>query len=411
MTQTHTRPGADIAPARSRFNFVVAAYGLLVLLVGANMATPLYPLYEKQFGFGPMTVTLVFAVYAVVLIPSLLVFGPLSDAIGRRAVLLPAICGGLLGSIVMLFAAGTGWLFVARVIQGISLGAIQGTASATLVETEPRGNRGWATTVASATTAGATALGPLLGGAIGEYLPAPLHTSFVVHIGLAVVALLLVLRLPRAAERGGSWRPRKPKMPPQARAPFLTAGAAGFLAWAVTALFLALVPSFLESLRGGAISVGLAGLCVGLMLGVSAVAQFASRSASNLASQLGGLGVLVVGLGTLALASVASRLDLLLVAAVVIGIGQGLAFRGSLAIVNHISPDADRANVVSLYYVIVYIGVAFPVIGVGFLSQAVGLVPAVLSFAVAIAVLAAAGGLATLAVRGHRALAEPLAKS
>lgn len=405
MTALTTFLHPSPAPTRSRYSFTVAAYALLVLLVGANVTTPLYPLYEKQFGFGPLTVTLVFAVYAVALIPSLLVFGPLSDAAGRRAVLIPAILGGIIGSVMLLLASGTAWLFVARVIQGVALGATQGTASAALVETEPRGNRVWATTVASATTAGATAIGPLLGGVIGEYLPDPLRTPFIVHIVLAACALLLVLRLPRTGERV-SWRPRQPRTPPGARAPFFTAGAAGFLAWAVTALFLGLVPSFLASLRHGHVSVGLAGLCVGLMLAVSAVAQLLGRSMPNLSSQLVGLGVLVAGLALLAWTSVVSSLVLLLVSAVVIGLGQGLAFRGSLAVVNQISPDADRANVTSLYYVIVYIGVAFPIIGVGLLSRGVGLVPAVLTFTVAIAVLAVLGALATRAMRRHPALTE-----
>lgn len=405
MTQLKTFLHPSAAPTRSRYSFLVAGYTLVVLLVGANMPTPLYPLYEKQFGFGPLTVTLVFAVYAVVLIPSLLIFGPLSDAVGRRAVLIPAIIGGILASVVLLFATGTPLLFVARVIQGLALGATQGTASAALVETEPRGNKVWATTVASAATAGGTALGPLLGGVIGEYLPAPLRTSFVVHIVLAAIALVLVLRLPGNSEKA-DWHPRRPRTPNGAVPPFLVAGAAGFLAWAVTALFLGLVPSFLASLRHGHVSVGLAGLCVGVMLVVSALAQVLGRAVPNITSQLVGLGVLVLGLAVLAWTSLASSLVLLLVSAVVIGLGQGMAFRGSLAIVNKVSPDEDRANVTSLYYVIVYIGVAFPVIGVGLLSRATGLVPAVLVFAIAIAVLAVLGAVATLAVRGHRALAD-----
>src|ERR1041385_9036290 len=60
----------------------------LLLMAGANLATPLYAVYAQRFHFSSLVLTAIFATYAVVLVPSLIVFGRLSDRIGRRLVLL-----------------------------------------------------------------------------------------------------------------------------------------------------------------------------------------------------------------------------------------------------------------------------------------------------------------------------------
>jgi hypothetical protein len=85
--------------------FWLAAATYLVLLAGTNIPNPLYGHYAAAFGFGPATVTAVFAVYVAALTPSLLFVGPLSDAIGRRAVLLPAIALGIAGAALLAAAA------------------------------------------------------------------------------------------------------------------------------------------------------------------------------------------------------------------------------------------------------------------------------------------------------------------
>lgn len=69
-----------------RVPFLVVAIAWFATMAGANLATPLYAVYEREFGFSSAVLTVVFATYTVVLAPSLLVSGQLSDRFGRRRV-------------------------------------------------------------------------------------------------------------------------------------------------------------------------------------------------------------------------------------------------------------------------------------------------------------------------------------
>ncbi|MER7078244.1 Predicted arabinose efflux permease, MFS family [Saccharopolyspora kobensis] len=367
------------------WRFWGAAYALLVLLTGTNLPTPLYRDYEQRFGFSPLVVTLIFAAYVAVLIPSLLLAGPLSDAIGRRRVLLPAVVAAALGALGFALASDTGWLFAARVLQGLAVGLAAGPLTAALTELEPSGDHRKAALVSTVVSVGGLGIGPVLAGLLAQYAPAPRVLPFVVEIVLLLLAAVAVCALPdaRAVARR---RPRRPEIPAAMRSAFATSGTANFLAFAVIGLFLALVPTYVAALAKST-NLLLGGGAVALMLACSAFVQLVGHGKSPHDLQRAGLPVLAVGLGLLALAGSLSSLVLLLIATALAGVGQGLVFLGGLTAINQAAPADRRTEVLSSFYVIVYSGVGLPVIGVGFLATGIGLVPAVRDFAVAVAVL------------------------
>lgn len=102
---------------------------------------------------------------------------------------------------------------------------------------------------------------------------------------------------------------------------------------------------------------------------------------------IAGLVLLIIGLASIVLAVPLHAPALLLIGALIEGAGYGLAWMGSLALVNRVAPTEQRANVLASFYVATYLGVGIPVVGVGFLAGGIGLYPAVVAFALVIALL------------------------
>ncbi|HEV3292278.1 MAG TPA: MFS transporter, partial [Streptosporangiaceae bacterium] len=113
---------------------------MMVLFIYASAApTPLYGVYQARWGFSAATLTAVFAIYIVFLLATLLVFGSLSDYIGRRPLIMAAIAANVAAFVLFLVADGAGLLFAARALQGLAVGATANALGAVLLDLRPRG--------------------------------------------------------------------------------------------------------------------------------------------------------------------------------------------------------------------------------------------------------------------------------
>jgi MFS family permease len=355
---------------------------MAIILASSNLLTPLYATYQRIFHFSPLTLTLIFATYVVTLIPALLLFGPLADAIGRRPLLLAALLSTAVASLVLAIAPATSWLFAARAFQGLGVGMLSGAGSAALIELE--GDTKRAALVTSASLTGGAGAGALLAGILAQYAPAPLVLSFLVSIGLLVLAMLgvssMVEPLPRAARH--PWRPHLPQFPP-ARWAFLLATAVFALAVGVNALFLTLIPSFVRTLLH-INNLAFAVSPVALYFGLGALAEMLFRKQPARRSALFGLLLLICGLLAILFTGPTQSIPLLLIGAVFGGIGQGLAFLGSLALADALVPLDRRGSILATYYALVYFSFGATAIGVGWLTTYLDLNHAVQVFAVVI---------------------------
>ncbi|MGZ4277624.1 MAG: MFS transporter, partial [Solirubrobacteraceae bacterium] len=121
--------------------FLILTVAFFTLLLGSNLPTPLYAVYRERFGFSSAVLTLVFATYMVVLVPTLLLCGQLSDRVGRKRVIAAGLVTAAAGLGLFAAATATAWLFAARAVQGLSVGMVTSAATAGLVELEPHGDR------------------------------------------------------------------------------------------------------------------------------------------------------------------------------------------------------------------------------------------------------------------------------
>jgi len=362
--------------------FVLAGTALFVLVAGANLATPLYAVYRERFGFSSVVLTLVFATYQLVLCPSLLVFGQLSDRLGRRPVIAGGLALAMVGLALFALARGTGWLFAARSVQGLAVGAASGAATAALVELAPAGAAARAALLSTLAQAGGSAVGPLVGGMLAEWAPAPRTTAFVAGLVVTGVVLAGVLALPgMPGPAGGAWRMQRPSVPREIRARFARLALTAAAAWAVAGLYLSVVPSYVGSLLDTS-NLALEGAIAALMLLASCAAQVVfRRGGAPERDQSLGLALVVLSLGALVAAFPTRSLALLLLAAVVGGVGHGMAFLGAQTDVNAIAPPDRRGEVTAAFFVCVYLGVAVSAIGVGLVATLASLYTAVVVFA------------------------------
>jgi MFS family permease len=372
--------------------FGVVAYSFLVTMLGTTMPTPLYPLYQAKMGFSGFVVTLVFATYAAGVIAALLLCGGLSDRIGRRPVLLPGVLLSASSAVVFLFAGGVGALLVGRVLSGLSAGVFTGTATATLLDLVPTYQRARAGMVAAAVNMGGLGLGPPLAGILAQYAPAPLHLCFVVDLALLVPAAIGIWLIPEPIVTRGRvrLRPQRLRVPAEVRGTFVRAAIAGFAGFAVLGLFTAVSPSFLGQVLHEP-NHALVGLVVFSLFLASTVGQVLARYVSEHRALLIGCLTLAAGVAIVGVSLWQARLELLVLGAVVAGLGQGSSFRAGLVAVGSASPPEHRGEVSSSLFVVIYVAISLPVIGVGAASETFGLVPAGIVFAAAVAVLALIG--------------------
>ncbi len=390
-------PSASVATAARRGLSGTAAtagtaYAFAVTMIGTTLPTPLYPIYEQRFGITNLLVTVIFATYAVGVIAALLVLGRSSDAVGRRPVLLAGLACAAGSSVVFALADGLAPLLAGRLLSGLSAGIFTGTATATLVDLAPAQARARGTLIATAMTVTGLGLGPPLAGLLAQVAPDPLRLPYAVHLALLApaAAAIWAMREPVAVEPSSNLRRLRVQrlhVPREVRPVFVRAGTASLAAFAVMGLFTAVAPSLLIELLHLKSHL-LSGAVVFVLLGTSAAAQLALELIpARTALPLGCL-LLVAGSGLIAGAIAASSLALLLAGAAIAGAGTGFCFRAGLTLVNTASPSERRAEVASSFFVVSYLAISVPIVGVGVAAEAVGLRPAGIAFAGLVGLLA-----------------------
>ena len=191
---------------------------LVVSFLAASSApSPLYALYREAWGFSPLALTVIFSSYAFALLAALLVFGALSDHLGRRTVILASLLIELLSIVLFWSADSAGWLLAARIVQGFATGIATSALSATLLDLSPA--RG--ALFNSVAPMFGMAVGALGASALVQFAPAPMHLVFDVLLAILALQTLAALFLPdTVTRRPGVWQSLRPRIaiPPAARA-------------------------------------------------------------------------------------------------------------------------------------------------------------------------------------------------
>ena len=381
--------------------WVVAAASCLNLAFSA-VPTPLYAIYQQHDHFSTLMITVVYAVYAIGVIVSLFLGGHISDWVGRRRMLVPAIAVNVLSAVLFIAFPSLAGLLIARIVSGVSIGLTTGAATAYLTELHvgaggsPAGRR--PQVVATAANLGGIALGPLGAGLLAQFAPVPLVTPYVVFGGLLAVFALLIALAPETASRPDprpAWRPQRVAIPAHARGAFFAATAAAAAAFAVYGVFNSLVPGFLAGTMHET-SYAVAGAVAFSAFASGAVAQIALGPAGNATTLKLSVPVLFAGLALFTIGMWLPSLPVFVTGGIVTGAGGGLVFRGSLVAAASTAPPGSRAEVLAGFFLGAYVGLSAPVIALGVATEYAAPRDVMLVFVVLAAAAVAAGVRAVL---------------
>jgi MFS family permease len=332
---------------------------LFAVAAGTNVPTPLLLVYRDTLHLSPETLTALFGFYAAGLVPSLLVAGPLSDRIGRRAVVLPFVALSAVASLLFVVAAhSVVLLFVARFLQGVVSGAVFSVGSAWVHELSD-GDASGARRAAAAMSAGFS-IGPLTSGLLGQYAPAPTTLPYLVHVALVGVGAAVALRLPETVthhrdrvehvreplvRKGDGWRVLTVMAP------------LAVCVYAFPSVIISALPVLVDLPKGQGVVI--TGLLAGLTLGASTLAAPLQKRFLEWTPVVAA----ACGIGGYAMALVAARenaIGLLVPGAAVLGAGGGLALASGLTLVAELALPSRRGALSSVFYACAYVGFAAP---------------------------------------------------
>ncbi|PRX16859.1 putative MFS family arabinose efflux permease [Actinoplanes italicus] len=380
---------APVAPRTrtgSRAGFWAVAFAFAVAMAFSTVPAPLYPLY----GFSTFTVTLVFAAYAVGVVASLVLAGHVSDRLGRRRVLVPALGLELVAAVLFLAGDSVPLLLVARFVTGLGVGMITATATAYLHELHAAERPGAPGTrfevVSTAANIGGLGLGTLVAGVLAQFVTAPLRTPYAVFVVLIVAAVAAVTLAPETVRPSGAYRYRPQRVTTGRGPAYLAAATGAFAAFSVFGFFTSVAPGFVAGTLHQP-SRALAGLIVFAVFGGSAVAQTLttalsarSRTTLGLSAQAAGTTALVSGMHL-------ASLPVFLIGGLLAAAGAGVLFKASIGTVAALAAPQDRGAALAGLFLIAYVALAVSALAIGLAALVAPVVTVMTWFAVALLVM------------------------
>lgn len=361
------------------------AVTLIAFLAASSVPTPLYPLYQAAWGFSPFMITVIFAVYAAMLLMTLLFFGSLANHWGRRPVILTALGAQLLAMTLFLAAQDGEWLLAARLVQGFATALAATSLAAALLDLDHKAGA----TINSIAPMIGMGVGALGSGLLAQVAPAPLRFVYVL---LIAVFLIQALRTFGSSETAATlsatkWSPRpRIEVPETARRAFLRIAPLNIATWALGGFFLSLMPSLIREISQGSATWLGGGAVAALTFSASAtIIAYRKKTASA------GLttGSLAISLGTAVILGGAylGSPAVLMAGAILSGVGFGAGFLGATrSIVTKVTAE-ERAGLMSAFYFESYLANALPAMIAGYAARHIGLLETATAFGAVIIAL------------------------
>ncbi|MGF0537947.1 MFS transporter [Agrobacterium sp. ES01] len=367
----------------------VAPFGfstVVTFFAVSGAPTPLYHIYQETYGFAASTITIIFAMYVASLLIGLLLFGGLSDFIGRRPVVFAGLLFNLAALAAFLMADGASMLIFARFLQGLGTGLAIPALGAQILDTAPKNGP----VLNSAGAFVGLMTGTLLSAILVTYAPDPTHTVYLVLVVVILLEMALLLVIPETVTRKpgaiASLRPRV-SIPPRAMSAVLRTAPVNIAGWALGGFYLSLMPSLVSAATGNH-SPLVGGAVVSALMLTSVIVVIATGKSRPTSVLTVGSSALVAGVVVTMLGVSLHQTVLMFAGTVIAGIGFGGNFGAILRTVLPFADQDDRAALLSTFFVQSYLAFALPAIAAGMAAPVLGLVTTTYLYGTAIVILA-----------------------
>ena len=340
--------------------WVRIAFAMFAVGWGANQFSPMLIVYRHELRLGAGAVAGLFLVYALTLIPGLLIGGPASDRFGRRPVVWPFVALSPLATLLLVLGPRSlVMIAIGRALAGLCSGVVFGAATAWVQEVSPDDGMS-ARRSALALTAG-FGLGPVVAAVLAQWAGDPLVVPYLPHLLIGGAAVVALARTPEGATaRPGAADPRRwPPAAVRARRFWLVVAPASPMVFGSVALAIVVLPEEVTSARS--LSAGFAGLMTALSFSAGiAVQPLARRLSDVLTGTVAGLACATAGAAVGIVAVASSDRVAAGAAAVLLGLAYGLCLVSGLRQVEHMARPDERGAVIACYYALAYLGFATP---------------------------------------------------
>jgi predicted MFS family arabinose efflux permease len=380
---THSRRMAllETRAATRSTGFWPVAFAFTVAMAFSTVPAPLYPLY----GYSTFTVTVVFAAYAVGVVASLVLAGHVSDQVGRRRILIPALGLELVAAVLFLSGTSLPVLIAARLITGLGVGMITATATAYLLELNGSSGARFEV-VSTAANIGGLGLGTLVAGLLASFVDAPLRTPYIIFVFLLLAAIAAVALAPETVRPNVAYRYRPQRVTTGRGPAYLAAATGAFAAFSVFGFFTSVAPGFVAGTLHQP-SRALAGLIVFAVFGGSAAAQTLTTGLTARRRTTLGLTAQAVGTITLVTGMHQASLTVFLIGGILAAAGAGVLFKASIGTVAALAAGKERGAALAGIFLIAYVALAVSALAIGIAARTTPVITVMTWFAAALLIL------------------------
>ncbi|MFU9047782.1 MFS transporter [Acinetobacter tibetensis] len=373
---------------KSSVQYCIISFALCLAALSTALASPLYAIYEQEWGVSTSQIGYIFISYMLGVVFSLLFLNKLNAIYHYKNVILVSLALTILGLMLSALASSVWLLGFSRFLIGIASGLITTAAMVGLKDQYPFRNKALAEKLTSMITVLGFGLGPLLGGVLADHTSRPLADPYWVIMIFSVLIFVSVFwvkpkfklvqdyRLTEIFKFQGLVLPQT-----SSRKMFWVCSVAALCSFGAFSLYAALAGTFIHELPITA-SATLTGISISIILFVSVFSQLLCKSFKELHVLYAGLIALLIGTVSLLCAEIEHNVLFLLISILLTGAGHGFSLSAAYYFIGKMMEQENNPLIFSSYLFIAYQGTIWPVILSSYFIEYMGVVPTLLLIAI-----------------------------